>query len=176
MIKANIAWSAKQIAKAVTKGSMVFDNAIQRGNVWNVVQQSLLIESLIHNYPVPAMYTVKTDIDAPTGCKKGSKVFDCFDGKQRCEAIRAFYHNEFALTGLSLPWYDWCGDEVDLNGVTYEELPEEAREAFESYTMTVYFFTDITDDELTEMMFRLNNGKVLSGIEKSESRQRTCQR
>lgn len=31
MIKANIAWSAKQIAKAVTKGSMVFDNAIQRG-------------------------------------------------------------------------------------------------------------------------------------------------
>lgn len=53
MIKANIAWSAKQIAKAVTKGSMVFDNAIQRGNVWNVVQQSLLIESLIHNYPVP---------------------------------------------------------------------------------------------------------------------------
>lgn len=167
MIKANIAWSAKQIAKAVTKGSMVFDNAIQRGNVWNVVQQSLLIESLIHNYPVPPMYTVKTDIDAPTGCKKGSKVFDCFDGKQRCEAIRAFYHNEFALTGLSLPWYDWSGDEVDLNGMTYEELPEEAREAFESYTMTVYFFTDITDDELAEMMFRLNNGKVLSGIEKS---------
>lgn len=25
MIKANIAWSAKQIAKAVTKGSMVFE-------------------------------------------------------------------------------------------------------------------------------------------------------
>lgn len=73
MIKANIAWSAKQIAKAVTKGSMVFDNAIQRGNVWNVVQQSLLIESLIHNYPVPPMYTIKTDIDAPAGCKKGSK-------------------------------------------------------------------------------------------------------
>lgn len=71
------------------------------------------------------------------------------------------------MTGLSLPWYDWNGDEVDLNGMTYEELPEEAREAFESYTMTVYFFTDITDDELAEMMFRLNNGKVLSGIEKS---------
>lgn len=167
MVRANISWNARQIGKAATQGSMTFDNAIQRGNVWTAKQQCEFIESLIHNYPVPPMYTVKTDIDAPEGCKKGSKVFDCIDGKQRCEAIRKFSAGELALEGLKLPWYDNAGEEVDLNGCTIDTLPEEAREAFEAYTLTVYFFTDITDDEIAEMMSRLNNGKELKGVEKA---------
>lgn len=164
MIKANISWNAKQIAKAVTNGSMTFDNAIQRGHVWNRETQSLLVDSLIRNYPVPPMYTIKTDIDAPEGCKKGSKVFDCIDGKQRCEAIRAFRNNELVLEGLEPI------DDIDINGMTYEELPEEMQDAFDSYTMTVYFFTDISDDEIADMMSRLNNGKPLTGVENARIR------
>ncbi len=163
MIKANISWNAKQIAKAVTNGSMTFDNAIQRGHVWDKKRQSLFIDSLIRNFPVPAMFTIKTDIDAPEGCKKGSKVFDCIDGKQRSEAIRAFASDELVLTGLDT--YDLNGEEFDLNGKTFSELPEEIREAFEGYTLTVYFFTEITDEEISEMMSRLNNGKPLTGVE-----------
>ena len=164
MVKANISWSAKQIAKAVTTGSMTFDNAIQRGHVWDRKRQSLFIDSLIRNYPVPAIYTIKTDIDAPEGCKKGSKVFDCIDGKQRCEAIRAYLNGEYALVGLE-PYTDSTGNEVDLNGLTFFELDEELRDAITDYTMTVYFFTDITDDEISDMMSRLNNGKPLTGVE-----------
>lgn len=163
MIKANISWNAKQIAKAVTNGSMTFDNAIQRGHVWDVRRQSLFIDSLLRNFPVPPMYTIKTDIDAPDSCKKGSKVFDCIDGKQRCEAIRAFRNNEFVLVGLDT--FDENGEEVNLNGKTFDELSEEMRDAFDSYTMTVYFFTDITDEEVADMMSRLNNGKPLTGVE-----------
>jgi hypothetical protein len=166
MIKANISWNAKQIAKAVTNGSMTFDNAIQRRMVWDKVRQSMFVDSLLRNYPVPAMYTIKTDIDAPEGCKKGSKVFDCIDGKQRCEAIRAFANNELRLTGVE-PITAEDGAEFELEGKTFEELPEEFQEAFNGYTMTVYFFTDITDDEISEMMSRLNNGKPLSGVEKA---------
>lgn len=164
MIKANISWNAKQIAKAVELGSMTFDNAIQRGHVWDKARQSLFVDSLLRNFPVPPMYTIKTDIDAPEGCKKGSKVFDCIDGKQRCEAIRAFRNNEFALSGCE-PFTDVNGEEVNLNGKTYSELDEDMQDAFDGYTMTVYFFTDITDDEVSDMMSRLNNGKPLSGIE-----------
>lgn len=159
MVKANISWSAKQISKAVTMGSMTFDNAIQRGHVWDRKRQSKFIDSLIRNYPVPPVYTIKTDIDAPEGCKKGSKVFDCIDGKQRCEAIRAYLNNEFVLTGCE-PFND-----VELNGKLFTDLDEEIRDAITDYTMTVYFFTDITDDEICDMMSRLNNGKPLTGVE-----------
>ena len=164
MIKANISWSAKQIAKACELGSMTFENAIQRGHVWDKARQSLLVDSILRNFPIPPMYTIKTDIDAPDGCKKGSKVFDCIDGKQRCEAIRAFRNNEFALEGCE-PFLDINGNEVDLNGKTFSELDEDWQDAFDGYTLTVYFFTDITDDEVCDMMSRLNNGKPLSGIE-----------
>lgn len=159
MIKANISWNAKQIAKATANGSMTFNNAIQRGHVWDREAQSLFIDSLIRNYPVPPMYTIKTDIDAPEGCKKGSKVFDCIDGKQRCEAIRAFKNNEFTLEGEDIL--------DELVGKTYDELDEEEQDTFDSYTMTVYFFTDISDDEICDMMSRLNNGKPLTGVEKA---------
>lgn len=163
MTKANISWNVKQIAKAVEQGSMTFDNAIQRGHVWDAKRQSLFIDSLLRGYPVPAVYTIKTDIDAPECCKKGSKVFDCIDGKQRCEAIRKFRNNELTLIGLE-PFTE-NGKEIDLNGKTYQELSEEMRDAFDSYVMTVYFFVDITDDEVSEMMSRLNNGKPLTGVE-----------
>lgn len=163
MTKANISWNVKQIVKAVEQGSMTFDNAIQRGHVWDAKRQSLFVDSLLRGYPVPAVYTIKTDIDAPEGCKKGSKVFDCIDGKQRCEAIRKFRNNELPLVGLD-PFFE-KGEEVDLNGKTYQELSEEMRDAFDGYVMTVYFFVDITDDEISEMMSRLNNGKPLTGVE-----------
>lgn len=163
MTKANISWNVKQVANSVKLGSMTFDNAIQRGHVWDAKRQSLFIDSLLRNYPVPAIYTIKTDIDAPEGCKKGSKVFDCIDGKQRCEAIRRFRNNELALVGLE-PYFE-NGEEVDINGKTYQKLSEEMRDAFDGYVMTVYFFVDITDDEISEMMSRLNNGKPLTGVE-----------
>ena len=159
MIKANISWNAAQIAKAATLGSMSFSNAMQRGHVWDIGRKSKFIDSLLRGYVVPAMYTIRTDIDAPEGCKKGSKVFDCIDGKQRSEAIRGFLNDEFALVGL---------DEVDgedINGLRFSELSEDMQEAIKSYTMTVYYFTDITDDEVCEMMARLNNGKPLTGVE-----------
>lgn len=166
MIKANITWNVKQIAKSTTNGSMVFDNAIQRRYVWDKKRQSMLIDSVLRSFPIPPMYTVKTDIDAPEGCKKGSKVFDCIDGKQRCETFRAFKNNEFTLVGLDL-FTDENGNEIDLNGLTYDELPEEMKDIFDSYNLTVYFFTDITDDEIADMMARLNNGKPLTGIEQA---------
>lgn len=159
MIKANISWNVSQIAKAATQGSMNFSNAIQRGHVWDLGRKSKFIDSLIRGYAVPPMYTVKTNIDAPDCCKKGSKVFDCIDGKQRAEAMRGFLNDEYVLCGLD----DF--DDVDINGLKFSELSEEVQEAIKSYTMTVYFFSDITDEEISEMMSRLNNGKPLSGVE-----------
>ena len=57
------------------------------------------------------------------------------------------------------------GTEVDLNGKTFEELDEDFQDTFKSYGLSVNYFTDITDEEISEMMSRMNNGKPLTGVE-----------
>lgn len=163
MLKSNIQWNAKQVSKMFDNNCLHFDNAIQRGNVWDKKRQSLLIDSMLRGYPIPPMYTIKTEdkVKTPKGMVS---VFDCIDGKQRCTAINEFKSNKFALTGLEV-YTDGNGNEIDLNGLTYDGLDEDMKDTFDSYSLTVYFFTDITDDEVSEMMSRLNNGKPLTGIE-----------
>ena len=44
------------------------------------------------------------------------------------------------------------------NGMYYNDLPEELRDTLDSYSLTIYYFENITDDQIAEMFFRLNNG------------------
>lgn len=164
MNKSSIPWSSKQIARMYENGCLRFDNAIQRGEVWDIKRKSLFIDSLLRGYPCPPMFTIKTEekVNTPKG---DVNVFDCIDGKQRCTTISQFKNNEFALSGLEPIIFG--NDELELNGLTYEELPEELRGDFDDANFTIYFFTDITDEEVKEMMDRLNNGKPLTGVEKA---------
>ena len=163
MTKANISWNINQIVKGMTNGTIRFDNAIQRGYVWDKKRASLLIDSVLREYPVPPIFTIRTE-EKITVRNKEVSVYDCIDGKQRSTAFKLFMENEFALTGLE-PIILADGSEVDINGKTFEELDEEMQDAIKSYTLTVYYFSDITDEEVAEMMSRLNNGKVLTGTE-----------
>ncbi|MBQ7562376.1 MAG: DUF262 domain-containing protein [Lachnospiraceae bacterium] len=159
MVKAGIAWNAKQIAKMAEKGTLTFDNALQRGFVWDNARMSLLIDSMLRDYPVPPFYTIKTEAE-------GGKTYDCIDGKQRCTTISRYRHNEFGLGELD----SFCledGEEIDISGMRYGELPEELKDKFDSYTLTVFFFSDIEDYEIREMMNRLNNGKSINNYEKA---------
>jgi len=141
----NINWNARQLAKMCVNGSITFDNAIQRGYVWDIKRKSLLIESMIIGYPIPAFYAKRDE----------NKVFDMLDGKQRCSAITGYFNNEYALTGVS----------EELEGKYFNDLPENVQDDIISYSLTVYYFEDITEDEVCEMFYRLNNGKALTAIE-----------
>lgn len=44
-------------------------------------------------------------------------------------------------------------------------ITEDQQDTIKDYSLTVYYFDGITDDEITEMFYRLNNGKPLSSIE-----------
>lgn len=143
--RSNINWNARQLAKMCMNGNITFDNAIQRGYVWDVKRKSLLIESMIIGYPIPAFYARRDE----------NKVFDMLDGKQRSSAITEYLNNEYALTGVS----------EELEGKLFSELPEETQDDIISYSLTVYYFEDITEDEVNEMFYRLNNGKPLTAIE-----------
>lgn len=141
----NINWNARQLVKMCMNGNITFDNAIQRGYVWDIKRKSLLIESMILGYPVPAFYARRDE----------SKVFDMLDGKQRSSAICGYLNNEYALEGVS----------EEYEGKYFNDLPEEVQDDIISYSLTVYYFEDITDEEVNEMFYRLNNGKALTAIE-----------
>jgi hypothetical protein len=163
MTKANINWNVNQIVKGMTNGTIRFDNAIQRGYVWDKKRASLLIDSVLREYPVPPIFTIRTEEKITVKSKEVS-VYDCIDGKQRSTTFKLFMENAFKLEGLE-PIILADGSEIDINGKTFEELDEEMQDAIKSYSLTVYYFSDITDDEVAEMMSRLNNGKVLTGTE-----------
>lgn len=168
MTKANINWNVKRIANGMAKGDITFDNAIQRGFVWDKKRMSLLIDSLLRGYPVPPIFTIKTGECITVG-KKELPIYDCIDGKQRSTTFKMFLNNEFKLEGLeSFTTAD--GEEIDLNGKTFEELPEDVQDIIKDYTLVVYYFDDCTDEEIAEMMSRLNNGKVLTGTENARIR------
>lgn len=162
MTRAAISWNINQVVKGIGNGTITSDNAIQRGFVWDKKRMSLLIDTVLRDYTIPPIYTIRTPETIKVKGKEVS-VYDLIDGKQRTTTFAKFMNNEFALEGLES--FVVGDEEVDLNGKTFEELDEDMQDAFKSYGLTVYYFSDITDEEIADMMSRLNNGKPLTGTE-----------
>ena len=158
--KANISWNARQLTKMIDKGSIVFDAAVQRGLVWDDERKSLLIHSMISGYPIPAMYATK---DTET------KQLSMLDGKQRSNAIHDFISGKFKLIGVPEVVLE-DGTEIDINGMYFSGLNEDMQDIINNCSLTIYYYEDITDDEISEMFYRLNNGRALSSVELSRSR------
>ena len=156
--KANISWNARQLTKMIGKESIVFDAAIQRNLVWDNERKSLLIHSMLSGYPIPPMYATKDD-----------GVYSMLDGKQRSNAIADYLSGKFTLTGIPEVTLE-DGTEIDINGKYFSGLNEELQDALNSYSFTIYYFEDITEDEVSEMFYRLNFGKPLSSVELSRAR------
>jgi hypothetical protein len=153
MNKANIQWSGKTLYNMVTKGKASFDNYVQRNKVWDNSRKSLFIHSLITGFPVPPFYAGKQ-----------GEQYDMLDGQQRSDALVSFMNDEFLLH-LEEDYQEIIlenGQICDLDGKKFSELPEELQDKVKDFSFTIYYFDDITDDEIEEMFFRLNNGKPLS--------------
>ena len=163
MKRAALLWNVNQVVKGIANGTIVSDNAIQRGFVWDKKRMSLLIDTILRDYTIPPVYTIRTDKLIKVKSKEVS-VYDLIDGKQRTTTLYRFMNNEFRLEGLE-PICDSDGEEIDINGKTFEELDEDMQDTFKSYGLTVYYLSDVTDDEISDMMSRLNNGKPLTGVE-----------
>ena len=77
-----------------TSNKYRFDVTYQRkSGVWSEDKKSFLIDSILKNYPVPAIF-LRPCVDNDTG----KTVYDVVDGKQRLEAIVDFIENRIALT------------------------------------------------------------------------------
>lgn len=153
--KMSITWNCKQLSNMTKKGKCSFDNIVQRSYVWEPQRMSDLIHSIIENFPVPPFYT-----------RRISGVYDFLDGKQRMKAISSFLDDGYALTKIPPVTYESneTGEDVtvDVSGKLFSELPEELQDAINSFSLTIYYYEDITDEQVAVMFRKLNSGKPLS--------------
>ncbi len=155
MQKFNINWTAKTLSRQMEKGNVNFDSAVQRSLVWDNSKKSLLIHSMIYGYAIPAMYFTRDE----------DGVYDSLDGKQRSNTISEFLHDEFALAVDTPPVYDDDGNEEDISGLTFSQLPEWAQDRVKDFNLTIYYYEGMTEQEIKEFFRRLNNGKPLTAVE-----------
>ena len=154
--------TARDLKIMYEKGNLSFDNAVQRSFVWKNTSKdnkmSMLIDSMMRGLPIPPMYC-NCIFEDP---KK--KIYDFLDGQQRTMTIIRFLKNEFSLINIPV-FEEESGEEIDLNGLTYSQLPDEYQDRVKTYSLTVYYFENMEPEDTTEMFRRLNNGKSLTAIE-----------
>ncbi|MBW3530528.1 DUF262 domain-containing protein [Shewanella sp. NKUCC06_TVS] len=133
----------------------------QRHSVWSSEQQSLLVDSILKNIPIPPIF-LREHID-----KQGKTTFEVIDGKQRLTSIFKFIDNEIATA-------DDDNDALhveELAGLYLSDLEEnddfeDALSEFWAYPLPIeYVYTK--DDKTVEKIFdRLNrSGEKLTGQE-----------
>lgn len=151
--------NVKQIRMLFKNNKISFDNAMQRGKVWDNAKSSYLIDSILRNIPI-----------YPVGAINNEDVLDILDGKQRlAKAVIDFTLGEYALEKckpILMSLGNGEEDEVDLNGAKFNDLPEHLRDVIDACNFDVVILDeDTTDDIVADIFFRWNNGKPLSAVE-----------
>ena len=123
---------------------LIINPGFQRNYIWKHEQQSLFIESVILNFPLPPLY-INKDI-------KGMYII--VDGRQRITTLRRFLKNEFRLSNLrALP---------QLNGKNFSDLIElnpEFQTKIEDKKLLVYLIQPTVPLEMVYDIFnRINTG------------------
>lgn len=114
------------------------------GQIWPKRAKSALIETIILGYPMPAMYLHQCyDKDARRPYK------DLVDGQQRTECIMEFFGGDLVLSKS-------LGTE-GLRGKTLSALEAPQYEAFMSYSLPIFLFTQATESEVREAFRRINS-------------------
>lgn len=146
-----------------------FNTTYQRNSgVWSEDKKSFLIDSILKNYPMPAIF-LRPCVDTVSG----KTVYDVVDGKQRLETIVAFIENRIALTSYFAE--DDFIDETNIEkaseiaGMTFEEIKRKNSDfpdyikQFWTYALNIEYLYEQSDELVASVFDRLNrNGEPLT--------------
>jgi hypothetical protein len=134
------------------RGQLDLTPPYQRRSVWTRKDREFFIDTILHNYPSPAIFLHKT-IDA-----NGKSLHHVVDGKQRLETIIAFTQNNVRIPR------DF-GDER-LNGRKWDDLTPEHKRAFWDYSISVEFLPVVDEAVVNSVFERINrNSRKLTAQE-----------
>lgn len=162
MNKLSVSWTIKKIVQNIDKGKILFNHLMQRkSNQWSEEQKSLLIHSLVSDYPIPPLYAIQDDTD--------SSKYSVLDGKQRLINISEYIKNNWSLTE-DTPNVLIDGKEYKIAGQFYKELNENVKDELKDASLLMYIFEDCSEDEIEEIFYRLNNGTALTKDQKTRAK------
>jgi hypothetical protein len=168
-------YSIRQLIMMAEKEKLLFDYPIQRpGGQWKRQQESYLIHSLAADYPIPPIYLLSSmtirEIKKNNGpVNESVTVMNVLDGKQRITTAMRFRHGLFSLDKTT-PNVFINDEEFELAGKKFEALDPEVQEMVLSRTLITYTINseNVTDEEIEDLFFRMNNGTGLSVAHKTK--------
>jgi len=122
---------------------ILFLPEIQREYIWDNGKASRLIESLILNIPIPAVYFAETD----------DSKFEVIDGHQRVRSVSRFLSNQFNLAGISVLTH--------LRGLRFHQLDDQIQRRLKSRILRAIIIQPESHPVARfEVFERLNSGAV----------------
>ena len=164
MIRTTLNWTVKNLKSMYDgKHTLQMDHPIQRQNLqWldDRLKRSLLIHSILANYPVPPVYCLKEAIS------EKDYSYSILDGKQRLTTIFDFIDGRYPLD-TETPSVTIDDTVYELGGKYFTDLDTECQQELLRFKFTIYGFEDADDDLIEEIFFRLNNSTPLSKPQKA---------
>lgn len=144
----------RTIISQIEEGEVDLEPDFQRGEVWNVPKQQMLIDTILRNWQMPPVFVVLSDVN---------EIKAVLDGHQRLTSIVNFCLNKFPINGEIQP-YD---EEINnLHGCYYFELSESVKRKFQNFAIRVFEISDYEESEPFELFFRLNQSVKLTSAER----------
>jgi Protein of unknown function DUF262 len=137
-----ISWFRKEAGA----GSLDLSPKFQRRPVWTEEQESLLIDSILTDLPIPEIYIRSSSTPG------GESKYEVVDGQQRIRAILKFGSNDLELVG----------DDVAAKWLNkrFDDLSNPEKTAYWDYRIVVRNVDGATDLEIRDLFKRLNLNSV----------------
>jgi hypothetical protein len=138
----------RSVIDDINGGRIVIPEYQRESNQWTRIQKSLLIESVLNNFALPAFFFERREVS-------GRQVREVVDGQQRLGALREF--KDASLRLCDEDEGEYLPSAAAYAGKTYAELPQAFRDAFDDFTLTVIELQNLGASRL-EVFRRINYG------------------
>lgn len=139
-----------------TQGRLELDPPYQRKSVWTPKDKQFFLDTVLNNYPCPAVYLQKENTER-------GPLYNVVDGKQRLSTVLDFHAGKIRLSkAFGVP---------ELRGLKFKNLPDDKKSEFYNYIFMVEQIRSDGDVEWGEVFQRVNkNQKTLAEQELRHAR------
>lgn len=137
-----------EIKGKIDRGELISDPDWQRGYIWKLGDEQLLIDSIIIGMPIPKFYLTE-EYDE----RKEASIHYAVDGQQRLKAIHRFLDNKFSI-------------QIEEKEYFFKDLDRSTQKKITTYKLNGHYLEDFAQADINFLFQRLNRtGIKLTNME-----------